>query len=209
MRIIGGGKRAKPEVPEHEKLERLEVRLRSDSRSVPVAEVDKLTDALEASQGTIRLLKTNPNYVQELIYQKTEGELEEMMSLVPGGVKGRAKSLKFGELVKLLVPHATDIESGVHTAKSLFAELMVEGMCATARSHYHCSASTPDTAAVDHDSLSSAIKDALKMKRDERIRNEARQEVAQALEQQVQAEVSRRVQVVQAEAQVQADAMVD
>ena len=43
------GKRAKPDVPDSEKLEPMQLRLRADNRQVPAAEIDTVVAALQGS----------------------------------------------------------------------------------------------------------------------------------------------------------------
>ena len=162
LSLRGGGKRASPMIPETEKLERLMKRHTSDVREVPSAETQNLIQALANSIQVLHNLKTNPNYLQELLGNKTIHQLQMMLDDMPVNDRGKNKSIKMTTIIKHLIPEARDIEMGVKTCNSLYSELQAFGMTAIGSNH-HKTNRDPNCAEMSIKSFKTSIEATIQM----------------------------------------------
>jgi large subunit ribosomal protein L40e len=171
LNILGGAKRASPTVPDSEKVERLVKRHTGDVREVPHLETHSLVQSLNNSIHVLHNLKTNPNYLQELLGCKTRQQLQMMLDEMPGNDQGKVKSLKMANVIKHLIPETRSIEIGVQTCNSLYSELQAFGMKAIAASH-HRTDRDPNCAEMDIKGFKAAVEGLIKMKQEEEfVRN--------------------------------------
>jgi hypothetical protein len=184
----GGGKRARPQVPVEVKVDALVKRLRGDARSVPDAEIVKLITALNGYRGVIHSLQNDPNYVQTLIAGKSIQELGALVDHLPSGVHGNYRKLALTDFVKDLVPLLKDIESGIHTVKSMFAEMVGEGQAAVGTA-FNSSERQGDSAELNLKGLRVAVEGVRKMKSDEALVQQTQQQMARQLQENFQQQV--------------------
>jgi hypothetical protein len=171
------------------KVDALVKRLRGDARSVPDAEIVKLITALNGYRGVIHSLQNDPNYVQTLIAGKSIQELNELVDQLPStGLHGKSRSIGFNDFVKHLVPLLNDIESGVLTIKSMFAEMIGEGQAAIGVA-FNNSTRQGATAEMDMKSLRAAVEGVRKMKSDTVLVQQTQQQMAQQIQENFQQQV--------------------
>jgi hypothetical protein len=171
-----------------EKVVSLVKRLRGDARSVPDAEIVKLITALNGYRGVIHSLRNDSNYVQTLIAGKSIQELGELIDLMPSGVQGKSRGLAMTDLVKDMVPLIKDIESGIHTLKSMFAEMVGEGQAAVGTA-FHSTERQGATAELNLKGLRAALEEVRKMKSDEALVQQTQQQMARQLQENFQQQV--------------------
>jgi hypothetical protein len=128
-----GGKRACPNVTDQDKLDRLILKQKADTRPVAVAEIDAVVDALNTSMLLIPDLPGNNMVIQQKLATLTAAELNELLEKLPGGMQGKALTFKNLEVGKTLFDTIAKVEDGIHTLKSLYSYLVVLYMAAYAR----------------------------------------------------------------------------
>ena len=133
LRLRGGGKRAKPRISDAEKVERFALMLTGDTRAVPDEEVASLTTALVERQNLIQHFRKNPNIIQEKIYERSIDELSEALECLPSSQDWYKP--KLAEFLAKVVPTISKLEQGCHTAKSVYSEIIAEGLKAIGKSH--------------------------------------------------------------------------
>ena len=217
VRMKGGmPKRARPRVPEEQKLKAPEMRFIGTVREVPDDEISELIENLRQSITVLSNFKNNPNYLNEIIAQKDYTKLEEIINLMSTSSRGKANSLKMEEVVKILIPQSAGIESGITTLRSLYAQLQAATMSAIARSH-HTMHRNPDSAEMDFADFKKSIEGFIKFKREQKIRDEVSNHASQSAhsytEDQlrransyIESEVARRLEVASASASSQSEA---
>ena len=167
LTLRGGGKRAKLLISDSEKVERLTLRLTGDTRAVPDEELASYTTALGERQNLIQQFRKNPNIIQEKIYERSIDELNEALKYLPS-YKDLYKP-KIAEFLAKVVPTISQIEKGCHTAKSVYSEIIAEGLMAIGKSH-HLLDRNPEYAQMDIQGLKNLVKSAIVYKEGEQIR---------------------------------------
>ena len=169
MTIKGGGKRAKPMASDAEKVERRALRLTGDTRAVAGEGVASFTTAPGERQNFIQQFRKNPNIIQEKIYERSIDELNEALEWLPSGRDGRSYKPKLAEFLAKLVPTISNLEQGCRTAKSVYSEIIAEGLKAIGKSHNNLD-KNPEYAQLNIQGLKSVVKGAISYKEAEQIR---------------------------------------
>ena len=167
LAVKGGGKGAKPVASDAEKVERLALRLTGDTRAVADEEVASFTTALGGRSKLIQQLRQNPNIIQEKIYERSIDELSEALKCLPSSQD--LYKPKLAEFLTKLVPTISQIEQGCHTAKSVYSEIIAEGLKAIGKSHNNLD-KNPEYAQMDIQGLKKLVKSATSYKEEEQIR---------------------------------------
>ena len=169
LAIKGGGKRPKPVTSDVEKAMRLALRLKGDTRAVADEEVAPFTAALVERPNLIHQFRQNPNFIQEKIYERSIDELNDALKCLPSGQDGKNYKPKLAEFLAKLVPTISQIEQGCHTAKSVYSEIIAEGLEAIGKSHNNLD-KNPEYAQMDIQGLKTVVKSAINYKEGEQIR---------------------------------------
>ena len=169
LRLRGGGKRPKPVTSDAEKVERPALRLTGDTRAVADEEAASFTTALGERPNLIHQFRQNPNIIQEKIYERSIDELNEALEWLPKGHDGRSYKPKLAEFMAKLVPTISKLEQGCHTAKSVYSEIIAEGLKAVGKSHNNLD-KNPEYAQMDIQGLKKLVKSAINYKEGEQIR---------------------------------------
>ena len=193
LRLRGGGRRARPQVPEEQKLKALEMRYMGSVREVPDDEINSLIENLRQVNPVLSSINNNPNYLNEIIAQTDYIMHEKIVHLMSSSSRSKANSLKMEEVVKILIPQMGEIESGITTLRSLYAQLHASTMSAIARRH-HTTHRNPDSAEMDYAGFMESIEGAFKFKRDQKIRDEVQSVIVSQANSYIEKEVARRVQ---------------
>lgn len=189
---FAGVKRARPVADESEQLERLVLRMKGDTRPVPQQEVQKLSDALDRRAGILADLRDNPNMLQELVHGKSIQELYKLQEMCPKGTDGKARESHLADIFKALIPEIKDIEQGILTGKSIYAELISEAKAAFARA-YHTTGT--EYACLDVKYFKVMIDSCVEEKVKEKVRFDTLQSTQGALAEQAQQQLQQHLQV--------------
>ena len=169
LSIKGGRKRARPVASDAEKVERFGLRLAGDTRAVADEEVASFTTALGDRQNLIQQFKKNPNIIQERIYERSIDELSEALEWLPSGHDGSSYKPKLAEFLTKLAPTISKLEQGCRTAKSVYPEIIAEGLKAIGKSHSNLD-KNPEYAQLNIQGLKTVVKSAIGYKEAEQIR---------------------------------------
>ena len=205
LNIKGGGKRARPLVPEEQKLKALEMRFIGSVREVPDDGINELIENLRQINTVLSNTNNNPNYLNEIIAQTDYTKHEEIINLMSASSRGKANSIKMEEVVKILIPQIAGIESGITTLRSLYARLHAATMSAIARRH-HTTHRNPDSAEMDFAGFKESIEGVIKFKHDQKIRDDAQSLMLSQANSYIEKEVARRLQQASASASSQSEA---
>jgi hypothetical protein len=127
--------------------------------------------------------------VESLIAGKSIQELDELVDHLPSGsTQGKSRSLALTDFVKDLVPFLNDIESGVHTITSMFAEMVGERQAAAGVA-LNSTARLSDTAELDMKGLRTAVEGVRKMKSEAALVQQTQQQMAQHIQENFQQQV--------------------
>jgi len=161
--LDAGGKRACPNITDADKLERLILKQRADTRRVTVAEIDEVIQALQDSKQLILNLRGNPMAIQQRLATLSSAQLQELLDAIPSGGNGKGASTKLLDVGKVVFSTISGVEDGLHHVKALYAYLASEYMAAYAR-EFH-SLSKAEYAELDNRSFKNAVEGAMNMKR--------------------------------------------
>ena len=131
-------------------------------------ELASYTTALGERQNLIQQFKNNPNIIQEKIYERSIDKLTEALKCLPSH-KDLYK-YKLAEFLAKVVPTISQLEQGCHTAKSVYSEIIAEGLTAIGKSH-HLLDRNPEYAQMDIQGLKKLVKNAIEFKEGEQIRS--------------------------------------
>ena len=180
-------------MPEEQKLKALEMRYMGSVREVPDDEINSLIENLRQVNTVLSSIDNNPNYLNEIIAQTDYTKHEEIVHLMSSSSRGKANSLKMEEVVKILIPQMGEIESGITTLRSLYAQLHASTMSAIARRH-HTTHRNPDSAEMDFVGFMESIEGVFKFKHDQKIRDDVQALMVSQANSYIEKEVARRFQ---------------
>jgi hypothetical protein len=183
MDFAGRRPRAMVESDE-DKLERLCMRLRGDTRRVSHKELDVARNGLEQCSHELDELRRNPNRIQELIYQRTPDELQTIIDMMPdAGSGGRGIYNKMNEIFGVLCPVIAQVEESCTTTKTLYSEMVATAMEAFAKAHHIMKGENAQLSMLD---FKKAIQGAIEQKKIDEAKVATQQRVQQQMQEHYQ-----------------------
>jgi hypothetical protein len=167
LRLLGSGKKAQPVMTDDEKVTRLMLRLRSDTRPVEDAEYESLLIAVQKTNHLIKSLRSNESCIMNAIKSMSSKDLQAMFTVASEKASGGAGLAKIDSYGKLIFPIIEAVENHVGTMKSIYSEVTAEFRARFGKIFNNMQ---KEYGEVSHAKFKNAVDQVLTMKKDEEAR---------------------------------------
>ena len=167
LRLLGSGKKAQPIMSDDEKVTRLMLRLRADTRPVKDAEYESLIIAVQKVNHLMKSLKSNESHIMDTINTMNSKDLQFLVDISTEKASGGAGLAKVDSYGKTIFPVIEQLEVNVATMKSIYSDISAEFRTRFAQSFNNMH---KEYGEVSHQKFKDLVNQVLKMKKDEEAR---------------------------------------
>jgi len=170
-----------------EKVTRLMLRLRADTRPVKDAEYESLMIAVQKTSHLMKSLKSNESCIMDAIKSMSSKDLQILVDISTEKASGGAGLAKVDSYGKVIFPVIEQLEDNVGTMKSIYSDISAEFRTRFAQSFHNMH---KEYGEVSHQKFKDAANQVLKMKKDE----EARATIQADLMEKMEADLNKKAQ---------------